>query len=415
MGSTQSKHWVLLAAGSKDWDNYRHQACVCHAYQVARRNGIPDEQIVVMMYDDIAYNQENKYQGRIINTPNGPNVYQGVPKDYTRADVSAKNFLAILRGDEAGVVKRTRGPKKVLNSGQNDTVFVYLSSHGAPGLFAFPKEHLYASDLVDTINEMSRRQQFSKMVIYVESCFSGSMIANLPNNAQVYGVSASTPFESSYACFFDEDRCAYLSNEFTSQWLLHSEMSNLTSTTFQDQFKYLKEKVKESTPCQYGNKELSKLCISDILGCPDSRTQAASIDRAESLSPTHLTPSHHVPLIIQENRIKREKDPEKNRALQRDYNRLRQTRSRFEKAVHDIAKHSCPRRGPRALLERRSLTRLEDMKKVAEHFRQTFREWHEEQDDCCVLQHMHVFVSLIESGVEVATIKTAITRVHLHS
>lgn len=31
---------------------------MCHAYQIVHRNGIPDEQIVVMMYDDIADNEE---------------------------------------------------------------------------------------------------------------------------------------------------------------------------------------------------------------------------------------------------------------------------------------------------------------------------------------------------------------------
>lgn len=30
------------------------QADVCHAYQVVSGHGIPDDQIVVMMYDDIA-------------------------------------------------------------------------------------------------------------------------------------------------------------------------------------------------------------------------------------------------------------------------------------------------------------------------------------------------------------------------
>lgn len=30
------------------------QADTCHAYQILHKNGIPDENIVVMMYDDIA-------------------------------------------------------------------------------------------------------------------------------------------------------------------------------------------------------------------------------------------------------------------------------------------------------------------------------------------------------------------------
>lgn len=34
------------------------QADACHAYQIVHKNGIPDEQIVVMMYDDLAENEK---------------------------------------------------------------------------------------------------------------------------------------------------------------------------------------------------------------------------------------------------------------------------------------------------------------------------------------------------------------------
>ena len=34
------------------------KADICHAYQVLNAHGIPDERIVVMMYDDIAHNIE---------------------------------------------------------------------------------------------------------------------------------------------------------------------------------------------------------------------------------------------------------------------------------------------------------------------------------------------------------------------
>lgn len=50
----QGVNWVLLVAGSNEYYNYRHQSDICHAYQIVKRNGIPDENIIVMMYDDIA-------------------------------------------------------------------------------------------------------------------------------------------------------------------------------------------------------------------------------------------------------------------------------------------------------------------------------------------------------------------------
>ena len=42
--------------------------------------GIPDERIVVMMYDDIADSPANPTPGKIINHPDGDDVYAGVPK-----------------------------------------------------------------------------------------------------------------------------------------------------------------------------------------------------------------------------------------------------------------------------------------------------------------------------------------------
>lgn len=55
--ANSGRNWALLVAGSSEYYNYRHQADVAHAYQIMHKQGIPDEQIVTMMYDDIAENQ----------------------------------------------------------------------------------------------------------------------------------------------------------------------------------------------------------------------------------------------------------------------------------------------------------------------------------------------------------------------
>lgn len=57
-----------------------YQADVCHAYQLLKKGGLKDENIIVFMYDDIAHNPENPRPGVIINSPNGHDVYKGVPK-----------------------------------------------------------------------------------------------------------------------------------------------------------------------------------------------------------------------------------------------------------------------------------------------------------------------------------------------
>ncbi|GAA6092344.1 legumain-like [Tachysurus ichikawai] len=254
-----SKHWVLLAAGSSGWKDYGHQANVCHAYQVMHQNGIPDEQIVVMMYDDIANHENNPDKGKIINVPNGPDVYTGVPKDYTGADVTADNFLAVLCGDSSAVKKT--GAKKVIKRGRNDTVFIYLSAHGGQGSFHFPNSKLYAKDLIKTVTAMSKAGKFSKMVIYIDTCYAGSMVKKLKNN-NVYAVSSCRPDERSYTCYYDQRLKTFISSCFTAHWLQHTETVNLNTTSFGDQFSYLKKSVSEfklqnepctPTPCNYGD------------------------------------------------------------------------------------------------------------------------------------------------------------------
>ncbi|XLT43394.1 hypothetical protein HN873_035998, partial [Arachis hypogaea] len=72
--------WAVLVAGSSGYGNYRHQADVCHAYQLLIKGGLKEENIVVFMYDDIANNDLNPRPGIIINHPHGQDVYAGVPK-----------------------------------------------------------------------------------------------------------------------------------------------------------------------------------------------------------------------------------------------------------------------------------------------------------------------------------------------
>uniref|UniRef100_A0A8C8ZM15 legumain n=1 Tax=Prolemur simus TaxID=1328070 RepID=A0A8C8ZM15_PROSS len=174
------KHWVVIVAGSNGWYNYRHQADACHAYQIIHRNGIPDEQIIVMMYDDIANSEDNPTPGIVINRPNGTDVYKGVLKDYTGEDVTPQNFLAVLRGDAKAV--EGKGSGKVLKSGPRDHVFVYFTDHGSTGILVFPNDDLYVKDLSDTIHYMYKHKMYQKMVFYIEACESGSMMNHLPDD-----------------------------------------------------------------------------------------------------------------------------------------------------------------------------------------------------------------------------------------
>lgn len=133
------KRWALLVAGSNGYDNYRHQADICHAYQILRKGGLPEDNIVVFMYDDIAFHPSNPRPGVIINKPDGVDVYQGVPKDYTGKHVNALNFYAAILGNKSAI---TGGTGKVVDSGPHDHIFIYYTDHGAAGMLG-KKLHIY--------------------------------------------------------------------------------------------------------------------------------------------------------------------------------------------------------------------------------------------------------------------------------
>ena len=107
-----------------------------------RKNNIPEENIIVMAYDDIASDPENPYPGKIFNKPDGDDVYENCKIDYKGDDVTAVNFLNVLKGDEKSV-----NGSKVLKSTENSKVFIFFTDHGATGLVAFPNDLLYANDL----------------------------------------------------------------------------------------------------------------------------------------------------------------------------------------------------------------------------------------------------------------------------
>jgi legumain len=258
-------NWAVLVAGSNGYENYRHQADICHAFQTLRSNGFPDDKIIVFMYDDIAHSSQNPHKGEIINKPGGTNVYPGVLKDYTGKDCTAANFLAVLSGQKSKV---KGGSGRVVESGPNDNIFVFYSDHGAVGLVAMPVgPYLYAKDLVATLNTMAKGKRFNQFVFYLEACESGSMFENLlSKNISIYATTASNAFESSYACYYDATRNAYLGDLYSVNWMEDTDANDPHSEDFETQYNTIKIKTNLSHVMQYGDLTFDAYKLFDFMG-----------------------------------------------------------------------------------------------------------------------------------------------------
>ncbi|MQL80215.1 hypothetical protein Taro_012674, partial [Colocasia esculenta] len=248
--------WAVLIAGSNGYGNYRHQADVCHAYQVVKRGGLKDENIIVFMYDDIAYNEENPRPGIIINHPEGEDVYAGVPKDYVGDDVTVNNFFAVLLGNKSAL---TGGSGKVVDSGPDDHIFIYYSDHGGPGMPTFP--YLYASDLVDVLKRKHASGSYKSLVFYLESCESGSMFEGLlPEGLNVYATTASNAEESSWGTYcpgdFPSSPPEYgtcLGDLYSVTWMEDSDIHDLRTETLLQQYHLVRDRTSNHNTYTYGS------------------------------------------------------------------------------------------------------------------------------------------------------------------
>ncbi|TKY55414.1 Vacuolar-processing enzyme [Spatholobus suberectus] len=241
--------WAVLVAGSSGYGNYRHQADVCHAYQLLIKGGLKEENIVVFMYDDIATNDLNPRPGVIINHPQGQDVYAGVPKDYTGESVTSENLFAVILGDKSKV---KGGSGKVINSKPEDRIFMYYSDHGGPGVLGMPNmPYLYAMDFIDVLKKKHASGGYKEMVIYVEACESGSMFEGImPKDLNIYVTTASNAQENSWGTYCPgmnpsppPEYITCLGDLYSVAWMEDSETHNLKRESVKQQYQSVKKRT----------------------------------------------------------------------------------------------------------------------------------------------------------------------------
>jgi legumain len=276
LGVAYADNWAVIVAGSNGYGNYRHHADVCHAYQIVKKNGIPSENTIVMLFDDVADSPENPYPGKLFNKPTaagtpGVDVYATCQKDYTGSDVTAANFMSVLKGDAAAM--QGIGSGKVLKSGPNDKVFINFADHGGPGLIAMPAgPYLYAQDLMDTLTYMHTNTMYSQLVFYMEACESGSMFDGLLSaDLGIFATTAANPDESSWGTYCPPDdkvngkeleTC--LGDLYSVNWMEDTDAADIWTETLEAQFTKVQTETTKSHVMQYGDMSWNTEVIGDF-------------------------------------------------------------------------------------------------------------------------------------------------------
>ncbi len=219
------EHWALIVATTRGWSNYRHQADALRVYHLLRNHGWDDDHIILCMTDDLAEDPRNKEEGKIFDAVTHENLYQGFQLDYKLSDLNAGDILNILSGNSS--TKLT----KVINSTQNDNILVYFIGHGdSLGLIIQNEstEYLKPEMLKTTLTGMKAQNKYRRILFCIESCYSG-IFEDCNNVPSVLFITAANRFESSKSVVFDADINAWLSDQFTNEWLkLMQKNTNLS-------------------------------------------------------------------------------------------------------------------------------------------------------------------------------------------
>eukprot|EP00930_Biecheleria_cincta_P067800 TRINITY_DN5468_c0_g1_i3.p1 TRINITY_DN5468_c0_g1~~TRINITY_DN5468_c0_g1_i3.p1 ORF type:complete len:480 (-),score=118.13 TRINITY_DN5468_c0_g1_i3:300-1646(-) len=265
LGAGEAARWAVIAAGSKGFFNYRHQADACHAYQIMKKSGIPEDNIILMMQDDVANSAENPFKGQLFNEPgeNPPDVYAGCKIDYRGNEVTAKLFMDVLTGKAAG---------KSLKSGPEDHVFINFVDHGGVGIIEFPNGPLlHVKELSQTLDEMKQKKMFKQLVFYMEACESGSMFPNLTKDDKILAVTAANGKESSWGTYCESSAKVRgknigtcLGDLFSVSWMQDDDKGMMSTEKLKDQIAKVTELTNKSHVCVFGDTSFEEEPISSF-------------------------------------------------------------------------------------------------------------------------------------------------------
>ena len=209
----KDKYAVLIAA-SQSWKNYRHQADVLGFYQHLKGLGYDDDHIVLIMADDLAYNEKNPFQGVVRRELSGENLYENVVIDYNLGELTLDDLRHILTGDVTAEYPVTLG------SSANDNVLFFWSGHGSQRGWNWKQTEELDADFA---RSMFSQMNFRKMFVIVETCYSGAVAQGCTGIPGLLLMTAANPYESSKADAFDDELQVYLSNTFTASILSQFE------------------------------------------------------------------------------------------------------------------------------------------------------------------------------------------------
>lgn len=179
---------AVILQSSRYWFNYRHANNALSIYNILKKNGFDDENIVLMIADEFAGNPRNPFKNQMY--ANGVNseswFHEDTEIDYRGDDVTVDNLRRVFLG---------KGSNRVLKMDNSSNVLVFWTGHGGDSFFKFQDvEEITANDIARYFDEM----EFNELLFIADTC-QAFTLGNSITASNVYMIGSSLKGENSYA------------------------------------------------------------------------------------------------------------------------------------------------------------------------------------------------------------------------
>lgn len=163
---------------------------------------MPENNITLFSWDDVATRSENPYPGKLFNKPSpfgtpGLDVYKDCKVTVRHTGVTPVNICRFLWS--------TYNMGFYLKSNERSRVFLYFTGKGGSGIFDINGPKIYADEFNETLWDMHKAKKFKELVIYFEGSYTATMFKGFSLPPNVYVATSSDSTEQSYDAYCGAD------------------------------------------------------------------------------------------------------------------------------------------------------------------------------------------------------------------
>lgn len=224
---------VLIIAASSGWNNYRHQANAYAMYQLLKKNGVDDDDILLISEDDIAWNSQNPKPGFIQSSLGDENLYKDIKVDYPLSEVPFEKLTDLVTEHFSDP-----DPKSAHH------LFVYWAGHGEPEGPKWGDEIIPPTQIADFFKVLRKTRSYIKAFMAMDTSYAGQVGKACYDQEVPYllCMTATNENETSKASMIDASGQVWISNSFTDN-LLQQLISDADKLNFYNLYNNIYDKT----------------------------------------------------------------------------------------------------------------------------------------------------------------------------